>query len=144
MEEKLERWLFVCSGNICRSPFAEVAARHLSADVRLEFQSAGTIAVQGNPATRGGVGAAADLGVDLADHRATYLTPAVIAGADRVLVMEAEHLAAVHRLDPDAHVELLDPDGLPIPDPYGGDHAEYTASYRLILDALRSRLGEGA
>ena len=140
MPRKLERWLFVCSGNICRSPFAEVAARRMTADRRFEFASAGTIAVPGNPATRGGIDAAADLGIDLASHRATPLTPSVIAGADRVMAMETEHLAEVLALVPGATVELLDPNGDPIPDPYGGDHAEYTASYELILAALRHRL----
>lgn len=140
MPENLEHWLFVCSGNICRSPFAEAAARSLGGDAPRRFSSAGTIAVPGNPATRSGIEAAADLGVDISRHRATHLTSAVIAGVDRVWGMEEEHVTAVLDLEPAARVELLDPNQLPIPDPYGADHAAYTASYRLILEALRLRL----
>lgn len=141
MQRNLERWLFVCTGNICRSPFAEVAARRLGAGSDLEFASAGTIARPANPATTGGIRAAADLGFDLNGHRATHLTPAVIAGADRVFGMEEEHIDAVLDLEPTARVELLDPDGRAVPDPYGGDHADYLASYRQIMAALRLRLG---
>lgn len=142
MVEKLERWLFVCSGNICRSPFAEAAARSLNDAPARRFSSAGTIALDGNPATRTGTVAARDAGIDLADHRATHLTPEVLAAADRIFGMEHEHVAAVLDLDPGASVELLDPDGRPIPDPYGGDTTDYASSYAQILDALRVRLNE--
>ena len=140
MARKLERWLFVCTGNICRSPFAEAAARHLTADPGLRFSSAGTIAISGNPATRAGIGAAEALDIDLSAHRATHLSPSIIDDVDWVLGMEEEHVAAALALAPSARADLLHPSGLPIPDPYGGDRSEYLASYRLILDALGKRL----
>ena len=87
-----------------------------------------------------GVTAAAELDIDLTTHRATPLTSDVIASADLVLCMEEEHIAAVLALDSGATVELLSPNDAPIPDPYGRDHVAYATSYRLILDALRTRL----
>ena len=82
---------------------------------------------------------AAELGVDLTDHRATHLTPAVLAGSDLVYAMEEEHIASVLALDPGARVELLSLEGAPMPDPYGGDRIEYAASYSLITEAVRQR-----
>jgi len=133
------RILFVCSGNICRSPFAEVLARDLTDRADLEFASAGTIALNGNPASAPGIAVAAELGVDLSDHRATHLTADVLASTDLVYAMEEEHVASVLALDPGARVELLSRDGEPMPDPYGGDRIEYLASYALIAAALEDR-----
>ncbi|NNC91334.1 MAG: low molecular weight phosphatase family protein [Acidimicrobiia bacterium] len=134
------RVLFVCSGNICRSPFAEVLARDLREDI--DFASAGTIALTGNPASATGIAVAAELGVDLVDHRATHLTADVLSASDLVYAMEEEHIASVLALDSGARVELLSPDGAPMPDPYGGDRFEYLASYALITEAITERLAQ--
>jgi len=110
----------------------------------MEFASAGTIALTGNPAAATGIAVAAELGVDLTSHRATHLNREVLAGADLVYAMEEEHVASVLALDPGARVELLSRDGDPMPDPYGGDRIEYLASYSLIAAALEDRLSEEA
>lgn len=136
------RILFVCSGNICRSPFAEGLARQLTDRPGFEFASAGTIALEGDPAARTGITVAAELGVDMGGHRATQLTAQVLATADLVYAMEQAHLDSVLALDPAARVELLSPDRAPMPDPYGGGRAEYLTSYSLIRDALGRRLDE--
>lgn len=78
--------LFICAGNICRSPYAEIAAnRHLSSAVRAV--SAGTHALAGHP-----------MDPDMAhlvgapvEHRAQQLTQAICAEADIVLAMAADH-----------------------------------------------------
>lgn len=135
------RVLFVCTGNICRSPFAEAAARQWDG---VEAASAGTAAITGAPASATGIAVAAELGVDMTAHRADDLTPKLIEGADVIYGMTDEHVAAVMVLDPSARVELLDPNGTGIPDPYGGNRADYLASYRLIQEALGRRLGKEA
>lgn len=134
------RILFVCTGNICRSPFAEAAA-HQMADV--DVSSAGTVAVSGGPASRTGIAVAAEMGVDMTAHRASPLTRGLIADADIVYCMEEEHVVGVLAIDQGARVELLDPEGGSIPDPYGGDRTDYLASYALIQQALGRRLAEG-
>jgi protein-tyrosine-phosphatase len=136
------RILFLCTGNICRSPFAEVLARQLNDRADLEFASAGTIALSGNPASAPGIAVAADLGVDMSNHRATHLTTGLLAEVDLVYAMEDEHIASVLALDPGAQVELLSPEGAPMPDPYGGDRFQYERSYSLIAAAVRERLAE--
>ena len=136
------RVLFVCSGNICRSPFAEAVARQIAPGTDHEFASAGTIAIEGGPATSTGIAVAAEMGVDLLPHRAAHLSKRMITESDIVYAMEAEHADAVLAIVQGARVELLNPDGDPIADPYGGDRTEYRVSYQLIMDALENRLGE--
>lgn len=134
------RVVFVCTGNICRSPFAEYLAKHLSDDHTVQFASAGTFAGPGNPAYSTGTAVAAEFGVDMTPHSATPLTAEVIANADVIYAMEDEHLSAVLELDPTAPVELLRTDGKPVPDPYGENRQAYLDIFALIDDAVRQRL----
>jgi protein-tyrosine-phosphatase len=68
--------LFVCAGNICRSPFAEGLARRLAAErgLDVEFASAGEIAFDGDRCPADAVAVAKEYGVDLSSHRARRLT----------------------------------------------------------------------
>lgn len=134
------RVLFICSGNICRSPFAEVLARELQHPPDMEFASAGTIAIDGNRASARGIAVADELGLDLDGHRATRLTAQVLASSDLVYAMEDEHVGFALGLDPTVNVALLRPDGEAIPDPYGGGRDEYRESYSLIRQAIERRV----
>jgi protein-tyrosine phosphatase len=94
--------LFVCTGNICRSPMAEAFARRELGNhpgAGLGFASAGSHALEGNPATEPGVAAAADRGGDLARHRARELSRRRVRDADLILVMAEEHLPYVLAFD---------------------------------------------
>jgi protein-tyrosine phosphatase len=98
--------LVVCSGNICRSPIAEgLLRRALERRVGGAAPtggSAGTIAIDGGPATPEAVEAARERGLDIGAHAARRLTPALIEGADLIVGMAAEHREAVSRLVPAA------------------------------------------
>ncbi|HEX6264715.1 MAG TPA: hypothetical protein VF036_05490, partial [Actinomycetota bacterium] len=98
--------LVVCSGNLCRSPFAAaVLGRMLTERVgpsATEVSSAGTIAHAGEPATREAIAVASEHGVDVSSHRARPLTREDLAGADLVLAVSTEHRDEVARLDPRA------------------------------------------
>jgi len=151
--------MFVCTGNTCRSPLAEVALRGalgVEAD-RVGVSSGGTAAWEGQPATEPTVLIAAREGLDLRNHRSRRVTPALLRGADLVLVMERAHLAAVQALGADpakTHVisEWPEPGepGLTVFDPYGGSLEAYEESWsrirrhieRLVphvLETLRTR-----
>jgi len=67
-----------------------------------EVHSAGTSAIEGNPATSSAVQAMDLWGIDLEPHHATELTPGLLLAADAVLVMAREHLLQIGRLEPQA------------------------------------------
>lgn len=87
------RIVFVCTGNSCRSPLAEVLARARYADLPLIFASAGTDAVAGQPAAAGACAVAAERGLNLGGHRAAPLDAAALAGAGWAIGMTRGHVA---------------------------------------------------
>ena len=92
------RVLFVCTANQCRSAMAEVVADDELARIKgggVEFVSAGTHALAGSPATNGTIMVLRERGIDLARHRATELDAGVLAAADLVLAMTADHIGVV-------------------------------------------------
>ena len=86
--------LFVCTGNICRSPTAEALARReleRYPGVPIEVSSAGSHALEGNPAASRSMLAAATRGANLERHFARELTRRRVRAANLVLCMAAEH-----------------------------------------------------
>jgi low molecular weight protein-tyrosine phosphatase len=86
--------LFVCTGNICRSPTAEALARReleRYPGVPIRVSSAGSHALEGNPAASRSMLAAATRGANLERHFARELTRRRVRAADLILCMAAEH-----------------------------------------------------
>jgi protein-tyrosine phosphatase len=86
--------LFVCTGNICRSPTAEALARReldRYPGVPIQVSSAGSHALEGNPAASRSLLAASARGASLERHFARELTRRRVRAADLVLCMAAEH-----------------------------------------------------
>ena len=110
--------LFLCTGNICRSPLAEVIAGEAFGGT-FGFSSAGTHAIEGTAASDHTRTMAAERGLDLSGHRARRL--ADCKQPDVIIGMEQHHLVAARRAFPDldvSRIRLLDhPVG--ITDPYG-------------------------
>jgi protein-tyrosine phosphatase len=100
--------LFLCTGNICRSPMAELLARRaLDAALgqeaaRFVVSSAGTWGHDGSPMEAEAVEVLDRLGIDGRSFRARELTTAMLAGADLVLGVAREHSLAAASLDPSA------------------------------------------
>ena len=82
--------LFLCLGNLCRSPFAAVAAAGRLPGVTVE--SAGFLSHDGRPSPVHVVQVARTLGVDVSASRARRVTAAQIAAADLIVCMDVTHL----------------------------------------------------
>jgi len=124
--------VFVCYGNICRSPIGEaLLARAL--DERLGsghewlVSSAGVGATDGTPASRGTKDVLAARGIDFRSHRARYLTPSMAGHADLLVCMEAGQVDQVRRMVDDPSKVVLLGEGVPDPIGAGPDMYERTA-----------------
>ena len=95
--------LFICTGNVCRSPMAEALFRQ-AADGRGEFRvfSAGLGAVDGQPPTAHSVTAMRELGIDISGQRSRMLTPELVRQADYIFGMTHSHVDTIALLYPQA------------------------------------------
>jgi Protein-tyrosine-phosphatase len=96
-EEKPIKILFVCTGNTCRSPMAEVIAKDAFAKegIPAVITSAGTKGEIENPATENAIIAMKARGLDLTQHQPQQVTVEMVNEADLVLIMAAGNKAAV-------------------------------------------------
>ena len=146
-------YLFVCTGNTCRSPLAAGICRKLLAEKLncppeelprrgILVSSAGMAAMMGCAASPEAVDAARNLGVDLDEHVSQPLTRTLLAEAEYVFTMTRAHSDALagRFAGLPARVELISPDGDDIPDPIGGDMPLYEECARRIMDCLHRRL----
>ena len=84
--------LYVCTGNVCRSPMAELLFRSwVSPDADVEVASAGTQALVGHGIDRASASALGQLGIDPSRHRARQFEPWMAADADLILTAERAH-----------------------------------------------------
>jgi len=125
--------LFVCLGNICRSPTAEVVFREIVAreapDLQIEIDSAGTAAYHaGAPPDSRTRQAALRRGYDMSALRARVIEPQDFAHFDLILAMDRQNLETLQRRAPAdvrSRIRLFlefapDADSAEVPDPYYG------------------------
>jgi protein-tyrosine-phosphatase len=126
--------LFVCMGNICRSPMAMGLLREKLRKERLEGEyrvhSAGVWGLENQPPSTHAREMMAQRGIDISDHRSHDLTPKDVEEADLILTMERGQAEAISLEFPQhAHkVHLLSEMAgrhYDIRDPYGGPLVEY-------------------
>jgi protein-tyrosine-phosphatase len=144
--------VLVCTGNTCRSAMGEALLRQALARqgaAGVEVTSAGTGAWEGAPASEAAYLVGLEQGLDLSPHRATLLTPEVVAGADLVLTMARHHRSRVLELVPDARVHLLGEFAgrrgaeAEVADPYGADLEVYRQTrddLAAMMDVVAARL----
>lgn len=145
------RVLFVCTGNICRSPTAEGVFRALvkkaGLESRVEVDSAGTRGYHvGDPPDERAVAVARSRGYDLSQLRARRVTDADFDDFDLILALDRGHLRRLRAMRPEgsrAEARLFLSDGRDVPDPYYGDRADFNHALDLIEAGARELLGEG-
>ena len=142
--------LFVCTGNICRSPMAEALFRRAVKD-RGDYRvrSAGVGALNGQPPSLHAVRALQDLGLDMSGQRSRQLTRELVQEADYVFGMTHGHVDAVSMLYPQATEkvflacefdEATGPFDKEILDPIGGSYEVYVRCRDQIENAIPSMI----
>ena len=146
----MRRVLFVCLGNICRSPTAEGVLRHLlrqsAPELQVEVDSAGTADYHiGEPPDLRSQRAALSRGIDLSALRARQVAPRDFARFDLILAMDRQNLRELEAMRPAgsrARIRLFleyaaQPGGLEVPDPYYRDASGFEEVLDLCTAAAR-------
>jgi protein-tyrosine phosphatase len=141
--------LFICTGNTCRSPLAEGFAKKILAE-RLECRpeelpargfwilSAGVNSFGGGMAMPEAIEVAAELGVDLRDHRSRPVNPPLLAAADDVVAMTRSHAQILAGRFPEVGppIRMLCGEEEDLNDPIGSSLDVYRECARKILTHL--------
>jgi len=141
--------LFVCSGNICRSP---LAAALLERELRVlgtegvVAESAGTLDLDGRGASHWAIEVAAENGLDLSHHVSRQVNKRMLEDASIVVAMSQGHAEQLSSILPAVERRML---VLDVPDPYGLQKQAYEAVFGaikdampLIIDEVRVKLGQ--
>ncbi len=144
------RIIFVCSGNICRSPMAEAIARDLLEQRELEAVviSAGTLGITGRPPASLAERVLEEIDLSPPSTRSQGLSPALLKRADYVPVMEPKHARAVEQAAPEAAERLVrlweyaDPPIEGIADPVGENLETFRDTRDLLYECIERWLDE--
>lgn len=139
------RILFVCTGNICRSPTAEAVFRHAVARAGLDkvvaCDSAGTHDYHtGEPPDERAQRTALKRGYDMSQLRVRRIEPRDFEAFDHILAMDRDNLAVLERMCPPQHAHKLrlfcdhhdEHAGREVPDPYYGG----ARGFEQVLDLI--------
>jgi len=134
--------LFVCKGNICRSPFAEFLARELF-PARIRFSSAGLLPQTGRSSPTQAGQSARLYGVDLKAHSSKTVTGELIDRANLILVFDLDNLTQLRQRYPQVAERAFllgvlgtDP-RIEIDDPFGGDAEDFDRAYAKISAQIK-------
>jgi protein-tyrosine-phosphatase len=153
LPEKVESIMFVCMGNICRSPFAEKLMKKILEERGMEairVSSSGLIVKEPTPSPGGAIEAGKSFGVDLTGHISTQLTSEMVDNSDMILAMEPWQWEELKELYPDKTNKIFllslfeDSNGgninpylkYNITDPYGRGVSQFVACYNRIENCL--------
>lgn len=141
----MAKLVFVCWGNICRSPMAERVARREADELGLDLdvESFGISSEEsGSPIDRRAAVTLRAHGYDAAGHRARKVTADDLTEADLVIAVEPFQVDRLLALAPGATVALLNdfnpakPKGEPLDDPWYGDQAGFEETLEDIEAAM--------
>ena len=140
--------LFVCMGNICRSPTAEGVFSHTVTQAGLgdviEIDSAGTIGYHvGNPPDTRATAAARLRGIDLSNQRSRIVEPSDFENFDYIIAMDYDNESELHKRCPGEYKDKIqlfldyakNASTKEVPDPYYGSGNGFETVLNLIEDA---------
>ena len=147
MTQQIAKILFVCTGNICRSSFAQSLFTKIAAQKGMAgfyADSAGLLALPGNSATQVAQKASIEYGVNLAYHKAKPVSQDLVNWADLILVMQKSQLDELSDAFPEASgkVKLIrsfaryGSKNRGVVDPYGLEYEAYRFCFLDIEDAV--------
>jgi protein-tyrosine phosphatase len=141
--------LFVCLGNICRSPLAEAAFRaeseRLGLDVEIDSAGTGDWHI-GYPPDRRAAAVAARNGIDISHLRARQVEPEDFHRFDYIVALDTHNLADLRRMKPPgakAELSLLldhveGREGQAVADPYYGDDSHFDTAWAEVSAAAKA------
>ncbi len=148
------KFLFVCTGNTCRSPMAEGMFRKYWAE-KLQCKvdhlykkgykvtSAGVMNMAGSPASAEAATACAAKGIDIKAHKSKTLTRELVEESDFIFAMTRMHCERVTALSPEAADKcVLLAENKEIPDPIGQPQQVFNDCAGLIEKAVKERISE--
>ncbi|MHC4456394.1 MAG: L-threonylcarbamoyladenylate synthase [Planctomycetota bacterium] len=148
------KFLFVCTGNTCRSPIAEgtfrkYLAKKLDCEVdhldKMGYKtfSAGILETSGSPATREAIAACAAKGIDIKAHKSRTLSQELVEESDFIFAMAQMHREQIIALSSAASEKcVLLAENKDIPDPIGQPQQVYNNCAEMIEKAIIKRIGE--
>ncbi len=148
------RFLFVCTGNTCRSPMAEGMFRKFLAEklqckvdqldkIGYKISSAGVMNMAGSPASEEAIAACAAKGIDIKAHKSKTLTRQLVKESDFIFAMTRTHCERVADIEPQAAQKcILLAGDREVPDPIGQSEDVFNDCADLIEKAVRERISE--
>jgi L-threonylcarbamoyladenylate synthase len=148
------KFLFVCTGNTCRSPMAEwifrkYLAKKIHCDVdhlsKLGYKvaSAGTMDTADQPASNEAIAACAAKGIDIKAHKSRKLSNELVEESDFIFVMERAHQKKIESISPEAANKcVLLEENQEIADPIGQSQEVFNYCAELIEKAVQKRISE--
>lgn len=141
--DSVERLVFICKGNICRSAFAEAVARTYG----VEAVSCGIDTVEGASANKMAIQTAKNVSVDLNHHKTTPITNLTLKNTDLLVAMEPGQINSLRSLYEDKYQYTLlglwlKPTLPHLYDPYGTSPSYFRYCFENIETAVSSIVGK--
>lgn len=136
----MDKIVFICTGNTCRSPMAEGLFKALNGEQKtgLEAISAGIFTNNGMSASENAVIVAKELGADISNHKSQMLNGNIVNDAKYLVCMTGAHYDQILLKFPNVSDKLFTLSPTDIDDPFGGNIDEYRSCATQIKSAVES------